>query len=115
MFLISDFLAPAARHAMAVANKHHDLVAVTVSDPREQAMPDVGFLTLRDAESGEIVEVDTRHPRVRKLFHDRAAGRAAELADRFKKTGVDQLDIRTDEDYQKSLRRFFRMRERQFR
>jgi len=51
VFLISDFLAPAARHAMAVANKHHDLVAVTVSDPREQAMPDVGFITLRDAEN----------------------------------------------------------------
>ena len=115
VFLISDFLAPAARHAMAVANKHHDLVAVTVSDPRELAMPDVGFLTLRDAETGRVVEVDTRHPRVRELFKRRAGARAAELADRLKKAGVDQLDIRTDEDYQKSLHRFFRMRERRFR
>ena len=65
---MSDFLAPAARHAMAVANQRHDLVAVTVGDPREQALPDVGFITLRDAETGEIVEVDTRHPRVREMF-----------------------------------------------
>ncbi len=52
---------------------------------------------------------------VRELFERRAAGRAAELADRLKKAGVDELAIRTDEDYQKSLRRFFRMRERRFR
>jgi uncharacterized protein (DUF58 family) len=78
-------------------------------------MPDVGFITLRDAETGQIVEVDTSHPRVRELFKSRANARAVELSDRLKKTGVDQLDIRTDEDYQKSLHRFFRMRERRFR
>ena len=115
VFLISDFQAPEARHAMAVANQHHDLVAVTVGDPREQALPDVGFISLRDAETGEVVEVDTRHPRVRELFRDRAADRATKLSQRLKKTGVDQLAINTDEDYQKSLRRFFRMRERRFR
>lgn len=115
VFLISDFQAPEARHAMAVANKRHDLVAVSVGDPREQSLPDVGFVTLRDAETGELVELDTRHPRVRELFGRRAADRAAMLSQRLKKTGVDQLEINTDEDYQKSLRRFFRMRERRFR
>jgi uncharacterized protein (DUF58 family) len=115
VFLLSDFLAPPARHAMAVANRHHDLVAVTVGDPREEALPDVGFITLRDAETGESVELDTHHPQVRSLFQSRAAARAVELSDRLKKAGVDQLAVRTDEDYQKSLRRFFRMRERRFR
>ena len=90
-------------------------MAVTVSDPREESLPDVGFLTLRDAETGELVEVDTHHPEVRQLFQSRAANRAAELSTQLKKAGVDQLAIRTDEDYQKSLRRFFRMRERRFR
>ena len=52
---------------------------------------------------------------MRELFKSRANARAVELSDRLKKTGVDQLDIRTDEDYQKSLHRFFRMRERRFR
>jgi uncharacterized protein (DUF58 family) len=108
-------LSTGVRHALAVTNRRHDLVAVTVSDPREQAIPDVGFITLRDAETGEIVEVDTRHPRVRALFADRAAGQAAQLADGLKKVGVDQLAIRTDEDYMHSLQRFFHMRERRFR
>jgi uncharacterized protein (DUF58 family) len=115
VFLLSDFLAPAARHAMAIANRHHDLVAVTVSDPREESLPDVGFVTLRDAETGELVELDTHHPEVRRMFQSRAAQRAADLSNRLKKVGVDQLAVRTDEDYQKSLRRFFRMRERRFR
>jgi uncharacterized protein (DUF58 family) len=115
VFLLSDFLAPAARHVMAIANRHHDLVAVTVSDPREESLPDVGFITLRDAETGQLVELDTHHPEVRRMFQGRAAERAAELSNRLKKMGVDQLAVRTDEDYQKSLRRFFRMRERRFR
>ncbi|MBN1394692.1 MAG: DUF58 domain-containing protein [Pirellulales bacterium] len=115
VFLISDFQAPEARHAMAAANRRHDLVAVTIADPREQVLPDVGFVSLRDAETGEVVEVDTHHPRVRQLFRDSATGRDAALAQRLKKAGVDQLAINADEDYQKCLRRFFRMRERRFR
>jgi uncharacterized protein (DUF58 family) len=114
-FLISDFLAPAAPHALAVANRRHDLVAVSVGDPRENALPDVGFISLQDAETGRIVEVDTHDPRVRSMFQRRASARDVEIAGRLKKAGVDQLPIRTDEDYQKSVRRFFRMRERRFR
>ncbi len=115
VFLISDFQAPDARDALAAANRRHDLVAVTVGDPRERSLPDVGFISLRDAETGELVEVDTRHPRVRELFRAEAAEREAKLADRLKKAGVDRLPIGTGEDYQKALRRFFRMRERRFR
>jgi uncharacterized protein (DUF58 family) len=115
VFLISDFLAPDARKAMAVANRRHDLVAVTVADPREKALPDVGIVALEDAETGEAIELDTRQPRVRALFARRATERDALLSDRLKKAGVDQLALRTDEDYQKALRRFFRMRERRFR
>jgi len=114
-FLISDFLAPQARHALAVANKRHDLVAITVTDPREHVLPDVGFISLVDAETGRIVELDTRHPRVRSLFEARTADRSRELSEQLKKVGVDELGIRTDEDYLTSLRRFFRMREKRFR
>jgi len=115
VFLLSDFLAPAARHALTVANRRHDLIAVTVADPREQEFPDVGFITLQDAETGERVELDTRHPRVRALFQSHAAAQGMQLSDLLKKAGVDQLAIRTDEDYSGSFRRFFRMRERRFR
>jgi uncharacterized protein (DUF58 family) len=114
-FLISDFLASQAREAMALCSARHDLVAVTVADPREQTLPDVGFISLMDAESGEIIEVDTRHPQVRELFKRRSAERAEKLSADLRKVGVDELPLRTDEDYLKSLRRFFRMRERRFR
>jgi uncharacterized protein (DUF58 family) len=115
VFLMSDFLAPSARHTITVANKRHDLIAVSVSDPREQALPDVGFITLKDAETGETVELDTRHAQVREMFQSRSSGRADVLAQTLKKAGVDQLRVQTDEDYQKSFRRFFHMRERRFR
>jgi uncharacterized protein (DUF58 family) len=114
-FLISDFLAPEARQALALCNTRHDLVAVTVTDPREHVLPDVGFISLVDAETGQIVEVDTRHPRVRELFQSQAAARQASTSAELRKVGVDELAIRTDEDYLKSLNRFFHMRERRFR
>lgn len=114
-FLISDFLAPHAKQAMAVANKRHDLIAITVADPREHVLPDVGFISLKDAETGQVVELDTRHRAVRGLFETRSAERSERLSDELKKLGVDQLDINTDEDYLTSLRRFFRTREKRFR
>ena len=68
VFLFSDFQAPAARQSLALCNSRHDLIAVSVTDPREQALPDVGFISLLDAETGRVVEVDTRHRQVRELF-----------------------------------------------
>jgi len=115
VFLMSDFLAPSARHTMTVANRRHDLIAVSVTDPREQSLFDVGFITLKDAETGEIVELDTRQAQVRAMFQSHSSQRALDLAETLKKAGVDQLAIQTDEDYQKSFRRFFHMRERRFR
>jgi uncharacterized protein (DUF58 family) len=115
VFLMSDFLAPSARQTMTVANKRHDLIAVTVTDPREQTLPDVGFITLKDAETGEIVELDTRQAQVRAMFESHSSQRTDALAQTLKKAGVDRLAIQTNEDYQKSFRRFFHMRERRFR
>ena len=114
-FLISDFLAPEARHAMSVCSKRHDLIAMTVADPRERVLPDVGFISLVDAETGQIVELDTRHRQVRELFEAQSAERSDELTGRLRRAGVDELAIRTDEDYLAGLRRFFHMRERRFR
>ncbi|MGO8749037.1 MAG: DUF58 domain-containing protein [Thermoguttaceae bacterium] len=139
LFLVSDFLAPAAqrgdrragvsvasaklsspfggdvRRAMAVCKKRHDLIAVSISDPREHQLPDVGILSLRDAETGEIVKFDARSAKVRELFAGYAARRYNELARQLSKIGIDQLAIRTDESCVSSLRRFFQMRQRRFR
>ena len=77
---MSDFLGPDCSRALAIANQRHDCVAVTMGDPRESSLPDVGFLTLRDAETDELLELDTRHPRVRALFAKAAQEREQRLA-----------------------------------
>ncbi|MCU0981491.1 MAG: DUF58 domain-containing protein [Pirellulaceae bacterium] len=115
VFLVSDFIGPSARRALAVTKGRHDVTAISVSDPRETALPDVGFITLRDAETGEVVEVDTRHPAVRALFQSRAAERRQTFQSELKRVGVDELPIDTQGDYVAGLRRFFRMREKRFR
>jgi len=115
VFLISDFLDTHDERQLMVANSRHDLVAITVSDPREAELPDVGFLTLRDAETGELLELDTSHRRVRELFARQAALRRERLVLGLRKLGVDELPIRTDESYVTSMHRFFRMRERRMR
>jgi uncharacterized protein (DUF58 family) len=98
---------------LAIANQRHDCIAVTLSDPREAELPDVGFVTLRDAETDELLELDTRHPQVRALFAKAASDRDKTLSGWLRKAAVDRLDIRTDQPYAQSLQRFFRMRERQ--
>lgn len=113
VFLMSDFLGPDCSKALAIANQRHDCIAVTLSDPREKTLPDVGFITLRDAETDELLELDTRHPKVRALFAKAFDDREHKLTSWFRRANVDRLEIRTDESYSKSLQKFFRMRERQ--
>ena len=113
LFLMSDFLGPDCSKALAIANQRHDCVAVTLTDPRETTLPDVGFLTLRDAETSELLELDTRHPQVRALFAKAAEERERTLTGWLRRANVDRLEVRTDQSYANSLQKFFRMRERQ--
>lgn len=113
VFVLSDFIGPDCSRALAVANQRHDCIAVTLEDPRERELPNVGFITLRDAETDEWIEVDTRNPRVRARFAKAAHERQSKLKDLLRKANVDRLEIRTDQSYATSLQRFFRMRERQ--
>ena len=115
VFLISDFLGSHDERQLMVANSRHDLVAITVADPRESSLPDVGFVKLKDAETGEIMELDTAHRKVRELFASEAAKRRDALTSGLRRMAVDELPIRTDESYVTSMRRFFRMRERRMR
>jgi len=115
VFVMSDFLAKDWERPLRVAKGRHDLVAITVADPREEELPPGDFVTLEDAETGERVEVDARHPGVRRAFAERAAQRESQLDEKLRRSGVDRLPIRTDVPYLDSLRRFFRMRERRLR
>jgi uncharacterized protein (DUF58 family) len=112
VFMLSDFLGSDFSQALSIANQKHDCVAVTIADPREETLPNVGFVTLKDAETDELLEIDTSNARVRNWYELRAKGREALLAERLRKAGVDRLEIRTDRPYATSLQRFFHNRER---
>ena len=114
VFLVSDFQAEDFEKKMRVMGKRHDLIAVTIIDPREVRFPDVGLLELEDAETGETVLIDTGSRAVRKRYE--RLGR--EQQERFKKLfssmGVDQIEVMTDRDYVPKLVHFFKSRERRY-
>jgi uncharacterized protein (DUF58 family) len=120
VFLISDFQSPgdpvqartALRRAMRQTNRRHDLIAVHVEDPREKELPNLGIVALEDAESGEIIELDTANPAVRKRFKEHALEHGRRLVTDFRSEGVDTLQLLTDTPYMPALQRFFKTRER---
>ena len=117
-FLISDFLIPGCAQGLpepvsrtiGLAARRHDLVALSISDPRERELPDVGFITLDDAETGEQLEVDTSDAGLRRRYAEAAQAHAEALRFSLRGSGVDLLELRTDEPYLPSLQRFFRSR-----
>ncbi len=118
-FVISDFLEPAGgsrfAQAMAIANRRHDIIAVTLNDPREQRLTPCGLLELQDAETGACVCVDTRDPGVRDAYARAAQERLAVRDRLFRSMEVDHIDISTDVPYADSLVRFFARRRKRMR
>jgi uncharacterized protein (DUF58 family) len=112
LVVISDFLDDGYEKSLRAAASRHDVVAVHVVDPRERELPAVGLLTLRDAETGRAVLVDTASRAVREAFAAGARQRGAETAARLLAAGVDAVTVRTDEDYVNPLADFFRRRAR---
>jgi uncharacterized protein (DUF58 family) len=94
------------------ANRKHDLVAVQVADPRELELPDLGRLVLQDAETGEIVEVNTGNARKRQAFSLRQAKDQEQTIRLFRRAGIDAIQLQTGQDYGPALTRFFAMREK---
>src|SRR4030095_9230133 len=95
VFLISDFLAADFEKALAAVRGKHDVIAVRTSDPREASLPDVGLITLEDAETGETVVVDSRSRRVRDLFRSRAEGERVQQDVLLRSRALDDLEITT--------------------
>ena len=112
VFLVSDFMAEGYQRSLQISNKRHDIIALTIQDPRESELPDVGMIELEDAESGEIVIVDTRDPNIRKGFNVLSGKDVQERDKYFKQIGVDAIPLRTDRSYTEPLIRFFRSREK---
>jgi uncharacterized protein (DUF58 family) len=111
VFLVSDFQAEGFEKSMRVIARRHDLVAVTVVDPREVRLPNVGLVELEDAETGEIILVDTSSGSVRKNYERLGREQSARFRELFASMGVDQIEVKTDKDYVPSLVKFFKARE----
>lgn len=110
-FLISDFIDEHDfSHALAIANRKHDVVALRVYDPRENVLPPVGMMFLTDAETGEQMWVDTSDKRVGDEYSRYMSVWEKELKNVFKRSGVDVADIRSDEDYVRALISLFKRR-----
>jgi len=111
-FLVSDFMAEDYEVSLRIANKRHDLIAVPVTDPREETLPEVGLVSVRDAETGREVLVNTNDTHVRTRYAKAALDRAKNRERIFQRTRVDAIDVRTDKSYVDAIYKFFRMRER---
>ncbi|HEX9162750.1 MAG TPA: DUF58 domain-containing protein [Thermoanaerobaculia bacterium] len=106
VILLSDFLDAAFEHSLKRVNRKHDLIAISIADPREERFPDRGLVRLIDAESGQARLVDLRRADIAK----RAAQRNQQLERRFRTSGIDWLPVSTAVPYDRELLRFFRDR-----
>jgi uncharacterized protein (DUF58 family) len=113
VFVVSDFISePGWEKPLGLLAQRHEVVAVRLVDPLELELPDLGLVTLRDAETGEQVLVDTHDSGFRKRFARIAAEREAELRAALVRAGVDTLELSTDDDLVDAVVRFTDMRRR---
>jgi uncharacterized protein (DUF58 family) len=109
-FVLSDFFASDFENALKLANKKHDVVALRVTDPREQTIPDVGLMKVKDAETGESMWVDTSDRSVRKAFEMHAKKLEEQSKLVFSRAGVDAAVLQTDRSYIQPLSNLFKRR-----
>jgi uncharacterized protein (DUF58 family) len=113
VFMVSDFLTSDYMTPLRIANKRHDMVAITITDPREIRLPPVGLIELEDVETGEEVLIDTNDKAWLQAYQKMNIQRREERDRQFRLMGVDAVHISTDRPYIDPLIQFFRMRERQ--
>jgi uncharacterized protein (DUF58 family) len=111
IFFISDFQAPDFSHALAVSGRRHDFIAIHIQDEREKVLPNIGIITLEDAETGEQIEINTAERATRTRFGDLADEQAAALSRTLRRSNINAIALRTSEDYLPALRSFFKQRE----
>jgi uncharacterized protein (DUF58 family) len=111
IFIMSDFLDVDIERPLKILSQRHDVVAVSVEDPREQSLPDIGLARFVDPESGLTLDVDTSDARVRAHFEARVREAREARRQLFRRLSIDEVPVRTDRSYVEPLLRFFRLRE----
>jgi len=119
-FLISDFCFPGRfqmelerlQPMLRITAKRHDLISISVTDPREEDLPPVGILVFEDMETGEQIEIQTNNPAFRKNFTRLIRENKEQLRHTVRSSGVDLLEISTDKPYLATLMNFFASRKK---
>jgi uncharacterized protein (DUF58 family) len=114
-FLISDFQAEGYEHPLRLAAKKHDLITISITDPRERVLPKIGFIELEDMETGESILIDTFDPDIRNGFRTLGDKESEERKALFRSMGIDHVELMIDEAedfYINPILKLFRMREK---
>jgi uncharacterized protein (DUF58 family) len=111
-YLLSPTLGPRTLPALRQANRRHDVIAIQVMDRFEMELPALGRLVFTDAETGEVIEINTHDARKRKAFADRRGKQQAELTRLLRAANIDAIEVRTGEPYAAALGEFFKTREK---
>ena len=111
VFLISDFQDSGFESVLKVARRRHDIIPVVVSDPRETEIPDVGLVRLQDAETGEVVMLDTASRKNRDLYQQLGSQQAEKRDAALRRLEMEPIHLVTGEDLVRPLRRYFDVRE----
>jgi len=112
VFFISDFQTGDFSRELSVSGRRHDFIALHIQDEREENLPNVGIITLEDAETGEQIEINTADRTTRARFNALAETHRAELNRTLRRNNIDAVSLRTGENYLPALRSFFKQRER---
>lgn len=115
IFLVSDFLGTNIERPIKLLAQRHDVVAVTLEDPSERTLPDIGLVRFVDPETGQAIDVDTGNPKVRAQFDSQVAAEADKRRHLLRRLAIDEIAVTTNEGIMDPLLRFFRMRERRIR
>jgi uncharacterized protein (DUF58 family) len=110
VFVISDFLAGGYDRELRVLGQRHDVIAVTIEDPGERSLPDVGIVRFADPETGSVVDVDTSAPAVRAAYARRMVTERQERRDLFRRAAIDEIAVGTEGGVVDPLLQFFRGR-----
>jgi len=110
VFLVSDFIAQGYEQSLRILSRKHDLIPITITDPREIELPKVGLLELEDAETGKMIMLDTFDANVRRAYRDLALQTQTARERLFRSMKMDHIDVRTNEPYVNALINFFRRR-----
>ena len=115
MFFVSDFRDTGYEKILTVANRKHDIIAITITDPKEMEIPPIGLIEVEDGETGTRAVLDLRSKASADHFGEISESMAEARRATFARAKVDEISLRTDEDYVEPIVRFFQERQRRLR